>query len=660
MRSENRVYKQGDNCTICVDISVDKKYIYLILKSLNDDVLSAVFRKLHLEMRTFKRNFVYYVILLPFFLLACTQSDTSTLLKKQSQTIRDAFKKDTLAISHFNTELANIDSFPDIRSKDSLFRAYLLTHEHQYQPEKLLETISVYEQVFSESHVSKGFANEERAIVFLRTNKLDSAAYCVNKALAGYKNAGIQKDLARCYNVQAGIKGFQGKLDESFSSQFKALDIYKDLADSNGIFETVRELGNSCYSQRMYGRAKDLYLRSLRYYKTVNDSFMIADLYNTLGNTYHQLDMDKASEEAILLSMKYRVNLHDDFGLAESNGSLALLHMRKNEWSSGRDLLKNSIALFERIGDTRSINSMQYNLGVCEMELGNPKEAEKIFNEVIQFSEKSGIRDESLQRTLSRKISLMKKQGRLEEACASLEALSSLKDTLFSLERARTFEELNIQYDIQLKEEQMFNMQRENSSNAEKRLFLIIGLIIVILLGMGVVYLMIKRNQQARLLYAAENQIHQQQLDETQRELAFNRKQLEDFTFHLLEKNKIISELENKSLITKGEQENGEDADEFASLLQLKILTEEDWTRFKLYFDKAFPGLILKLRNEYPNLTGAEQRLFLLIKLKNDSREMSEMLGISMDSVRKNKYRLKKKLHLDEDLSLEDFIQIFK
>ena len=170
----------------------------------------------------------------------------------------------------------------------------------------------------------------------------------------------------------------------------------------------------------------------------------------------------------------------------------------------------------------------------------------------------------------------------------------------------------------------------------------------------------LSKEQSLENINAAENQIHQQQLDETQRELAFNRKQLEDFTFHLLEKNKIISELENKSLITKGEQENGEDGDEFASLLQLKILTEEDWTRFKLYFDKAFPGLILKLRNEYPNLTGAEQRLFLLIKLKNDSREMSEMLGISMDSVRKNKYRLKKKLHLDEDLSLEDFIQIFK
>jgi hypothetical protein len=94
--------------------------------------------------------------------------------------------------------------------------------------------------------------------------------------------------------------------------------------------------------------------------------------------------------------------------------------------------------------------------------------------------------------------------------------------------------------------------------------------------------------------------------------------------------------------------------------MQLKILTDEDWTKFKLYFDKAFPGMIFRLRHEFPTLTGSEQRLFLLIKLKNDSREMSDMLGISMESVRKNKYRLKKKLQLEEDQSLEEFIQHYK
>jgi DNA-binding CsgD family transcriptional regulator len=139
---------------------------------------------------------------------------------------------------------------------------------------------------------------------------------------------------------------------------------------------------------------------------------------------------------------------------------------------------------------------------------------------------------------------------------------------------------------------------------------------------------------------------------------------LNDFTHHLVEKNRVIFELEKK-VISNTERrqsqasDNGENQEEYTNLLQLRILTDDDWSKFKMYFDKVFPGLILQLRQKHSNLTGAEERLFLLLKLKTDSREMADMLGISMESVRKNKYRLKKKLSLNENEPLEDYINLF-
>jgi tetratricopeptide (TPR) repeat protein len=383
-----------------------------------------------------------------------------------------------------------------------------------------------------------------------------------------------------------------------------------------------------------------------------------------LGNAYHQLDKDADSEASVLKALTIREKIHDDFGMAESFGSLALISMRKSDWRNARVLLEKAIAIFEQIEDYRSINSMIYNLGVCDMELSDYKGAEAAFDRIINYSKENNIRDESLIRTLRRQAFLLKKQGRLEEAFKAQEHLLDLKDTLFSEERARSFEEMNVKYETQIKEEKLNSIQKENSQISEKRLYLMVGLILVLLLSAALVFVMAKRNHQARLLFEAENKLHQQQLDETQRELAFNRKQLEDFTLHLLEKNKVINELETRQAepiqlpeIEKTEEREEED---FASLMQLKILTDEDWTKFKLYFDKAFPGMIFRLRHEFPALTGSEQRLFLLIKLKNDSREMSDLLGISMESVRKNKYRLKKKLQLEEDQSLEEFIQHYK
>lgn len=599
--------------------------------------------------------------LFTLFLASCNTQNAKKDAQSDSISIQQAFKSDTILTKQYPYIVAKIDSVPSINKQDSLLRAYYLDHEQEYQPEELIQSMVLYEKCFASSKSAIGFANEERAIVYLRTSQLDTAESYANKAIEAYNESGERKSLARCFNVMAGINGFQGRLDESFNSQFKAIDIYKELADSNGIYETVRELGNTCYRQHLFDRALSLYYKSLTYYIAQQDTFMQADLYNSIGNALHQLNRNKESEQAVYKSLELKERIKDDFGMAESYGSLALISMGRNDWQQGKELLEKSIAIFERISDTRGLYSMMYNLGVCEMELNQYQEAERIFNQVIEASQKNGIQEESLQRTLQKKYSILKKEGRLDEALANLEMLLTIKDTMFSQERNRFFEEMNVKYETQQKEDQLQHVQLENKRIQEKKLYLTFGLILVLVLCMALFYLIVKRSQQARQLYQAENKIRQQQLEETKRELAFNRKQLEDFTQHLLEKNKSISELESRLSGIKPEtKEEVDEGEAFASILQLKILTEDDWTRFKLYFDKAYPGFILKLRNDFPNLTGAEQRLFLLIKLKNDSREMSEMLGISMDSVRKNKYRLKKKLLLAEEKSLEDFIQHFK
>ena len=99
--------------------------------------------------------------------------------------------------------------------------------------------------------------------------------------------------------------------------------------------------------------------------------------------------------------------------------------------------------------------------------------------------------------------------------------------------------------------------------------------------------------------------------------------------------------------------------EKIGELLFFKILTESDWEVFKKRFENIYPEFLIILRNYCTKLTAAEQRLFLLIKLKFNTREISNVLGISGESVRKSKYRLKKKLNLNKENSLEEFIYRF-
>ncbi len=96
--------------------------------------------------------------------------------------------------------------------------------------------------------------------------------------------------------------------------------------------------------------------------------------------------------------------------------------------------------------------------------------------------------------------------------------------------------------------------------------------------------------------------------------------------------------------------------DKIESLKKSKILTKDQWEEYKKKLNEVFPNLLPKLYQDYPELTQAEVRLFVLIYLELSSSEQSDMLGVSVSSLRKSRYRLKKKLGVIQ-VSLYDYIR---
>ena len=86
------------------------------------------------------------------------------------------------------------------------------------------------------------------------------------------------------------------------------------------------------------------------------------------------------------------------------------------------------------------------------------------------------------------------------------------------------------------------------------------------------------------------------------------------------------------------------------------ILTDEHWEEFRGRFEKVHGGYLLRLRTKLPDLSPAETRFMALAKLQLTNKEMSGILGVSPDSIRMMRHRLRRKLNLDEDGSLEEMI----
>jgi DNA-binding CsgD family transcriptional regulator len=58
-----------------------------------------------------------------------------------------------------------------------------------------------------------------------------------------------------------------------------------------------------------------------------------------------------------------------------------------------------------------------------------------------------------------------------------------------------------------------------------------------------------------------------------------------------------------------------------------------------------------------PDLTPGETRFVALLKLKLNTKEMMAVLGISASTIRNYRLRLRRKLELDEEASIEDMME---
>jgi DNA-binding CsgD family transcriptional regulator/cell division protein FtsL len=87
------------------------------------------------------------------------------------------------------------------------------------------------------------------------------------------------------------------------------------------------------------------------------------------------------------------------------------------------------------------------------------------------------------------------------------------------------------------------------------------------------------------------------------------------------------------------------------------MLQNEGETKFRQRFELLYPLFLPRLRERVSAITRREELLSMLIVLKQDNREIAELLAIAPRSVLMLRHRFRQKIGLDTDKSLESFIE---
>ena len=81
------------------------------------------------------------------------------------------------------------------------------------------------------------------------------------------------------------------------------------------------------------------------------------------------------------------------------------------------------------------------------------------------------------------------------------------------------------------------------------------------------------------------------------------------------------------------------------------------WDDFKIYFESTTPKFLDTLSSIHPDLTAKDIKYCCYLKMSMSNNDIGHILGINNESVRTHKYRLKKKLDIPRDETLQNYIK---
>lgn len=162
-------------------------------------------------------------------------------------------------------------------------------------------------------------------------------------------------------------------------------------------------------------------------------------------------------------------------------------------------------------------------------------------------------------------------------------------------------------------------------------------------------------------------EIYKLQNENLQNELHYKTQELNGYILNVVRKNEILEDIKKEALgISKTLDENKNISFIKQGILRLitningNIEHDNDFKVFESNFDLIHHDFFKLLDQKFPGLTRNDKILCAYLKMNLSSKEIVPLLNISVRGVEVNRYRLRKKMNLDRDINLSEYLNNLK
>jgi ligand-binding sensor domain-containing protein len=169
-------------------------------------------------------------------------------------------------------------------------------------------------------------------------------------------------------------------------------------------------------------------------------------------------------------------------------------------------------------------------------------------------------------------------------------------------------------------------------------------------------------DEQNRLKY-----IHQLEIEKSEKEIiklqneklinevTFKNKELVDANMHLVERSDALIKVKDELQQLYKKTGGNHDVKKALQLVNDIEKNNANWEQFANHFDEVNNDFLKKLSASFPHLTNTDLKVCAYLQLKLTSKEIAQLMNITVRGVELSRYRLRKKLQLASGQNLNDF-----
>jgi len=483
---------------------------------------------------------------------------------------------------------------------------------------------------------------------YYKANYLE-ASRIYKEAIDHFQKIGDKSQIAAIYNNLGIVQKYMGQPEKALESHQTSLRLKEELgqtgfpiaASNLNIGVLHSELENYELSNEYYRKAEAICVEQ-------DDQWRLSMVRSNIAINMEKEGKRDEALEYYMKSLPYFIEGGYKIEEAKQYNLIGALYFDLDSLSQAQHFFSKAQKLGKEQGEIQIEELGTRNVGDVYFEQKRYTIALNNFNKALALSEEAG--------TETRRVSTYLRLAKTHAALGNYRQAYDFRkqhfdkyDEVYKQENIDKLNELEVKYQTEKKEQQIVQQeieidlleQKEKTATLQK-IALGGGLGLSLLaLGFG--------------FYGFRQRVKSDQLEKekVEAELEFKKKELVTHALHLAKKNEVLESIKQKALDQKKVSQDGASYQKLVNIINLDIHDDVSWETFTRQFQEVHTDFYSTVSKTYPNVTTGDMRLMSLIKMNLSSKEMANILNISIPGIKKARQRLRKKMELETKDSLE-------